>query len=79
MLEFRKEAWDRGVCHYYEDKRVEIAINKYKIVPVDMTADDFHILISIDGILKRNEVKPFGSWEDAEKYADFWAKELAHE
>lgn len=79
MLEFKSEAWSRGVCHYYEDERVDIAINKYTIVPIDMTEDDFHILISIDGKLRRNEVKPFGSWEDTEKYAEFWVGEMLHE
>lgn len=77
VIKFRTEAWDRGVCHYYEDDTIEIAINKYnKFQSMDYESNRYHILISIEGRMKYNEMHPCTSWEEAEKIAIEKVREL---
>lgn len=75
VIKFLTEAWDRGVCHYYEDDTIEIAINKYKFKAMDADGD-FHVLIDIDGRLKYNDYLDVKTWEEAEKWAVEKAREL---
>lgn len=75
MIKFLTEAWDRGVCHFYEDTKLEIAINQYKFKPMDADGD-FHILITINGELKYNGFLDVKTWEEAEAFAVQEAKEL---
>lgn len=77
VIKFIKEAWDRGVSHYYEDTKLDITINKYNF-PFAGKEDDheYHILIAIDGRLKYNKLRKFKSWEEAEKFAIEKAEEL---
>lgn len=75
VIKYLKEVWDRGVCHFYEDTKLEIAINQYKFNPIDADGN-FHILISIDGRLRFNKYIQTETWEEAEAWAIEKAKEL---
>lgn len=68
VIKFLKEAWDRGVCHFYEDTKLDITINQYKFKPMDADGD-FHILICIDGVMKYNGFLDVKTWEEAEVWA----------